>query len=423
MEAIVEDLSQSKKLIRFSVPAERVAGEIEAALSEVKRSASVKGFRPGHVPERILRTRFAETIRSEAISHLVPQVFREALAVNKLRAIGEPDVQDLKYEKDQPLTFTATIEVLPDFELPPYKGIRVVPLNVEPPTEKEIDELVDSYRQSRATLEPVEGRPVELGDTIICTIEQTLDGKTDTMKERFVEVIEEQLVPGLANELVGIERDATKRFELTIPDDYPGQDLAGKTVAYAVTLHEIKHKRLPELTDGFAKEVGSVESVEALRDKLRTMVSDQRKAEERRRQEHVLLDALANAAHFEVPESLLTKQTERNVMRTYQRAQYSGVPREKVLEQHDEIVKNASVASARQIKLTLLFERIAEAEGITVGDDEIDRWFDDAAARRGTTPDKLRELYEKEEGAIEGLRDELLEDKLRAFLMKHADMS
>lgn len=422
MEAIVEDLSQSKKLIRFSVPAERVAGEIEAALSQVKQTASIKGFRPGHVPERILRARFAETIRSEAISRLVPEVFREALAENKLRPVGEPEVSDLKCEKDQPLTFTATVEVLPEFELPQYKGLRVVPLQVQPPSEREIDEFVDSYRQSRATLVPVEGRPVELGDTIICTIEQTLDGKTNTMKERFVDVVEEQLMPGLAKELVGMGIDGTKRFELPVPDDHPGKDLAGKTVAYTVTVHEIKRKELPELTNEFAKEVGGVETVEALRHKVRDMIVSQRKAEEYRRQERVVLDALVDAAHFEVPESLLKKQTERNVMRTYQRAQYSGVPREKVLEQHEEIVKNASVASGRQLKLTLLLERIAEAEGITVADDELDRWFKETAVRRGTTSEKLRELYEKQEGAVESLRDELLEDKLRAFLMGHADI-
>jgi trigger factor len=422
MEAIVEDLSQSKKLIRFTVPYERVAGEIEAALNQVKQTASIKGFRPGHVPERILRARFAETIQSEAISRLVPQVFREALAENKLRPIGEPDVQDLKCEKDQPLTFTATIEVLPDFELPQYKGIRVVPLQVEPPSEQEIDELVDGYRQSRATLVPVEGRPVKLGDTVVCTIEQTIEGKANTMKERSVDVVEEQLVPGLANALVGIARDETKRFELTVPDEHAGKELAGKTVAYAVTVHEIKRKQLPELTNEFAKDVGGVESVEALRGKVRDMVVGQRKAEERHRQESVVLDALVAATHFEVPESLLKKQTERNVIRTYQRAQYSGVPREKVLEQHEEIVKNATAASARQIKLTLLFERVAEAEGIGVGDEELDRWFEETAARRGTTSDKLRELYDKQEGAVEALRDELLEDKLRAFLMEHADV-
>ena len=422
MEAVVEDLSESKKLIRFSIPHERVTDEIEVALNEVRKTASIKGFRPGHVPEKILRARFAETIRSEAINRLVPEAFRQAMIDNALRPVGEPEVKDIKYDADAPLTFTATVEVLPELKLPEYKGIRVVPHKIEPPTAEEIEKVIENQRDARATLVPVEGQPVQLGDSIVVSLEQTVDGATETMADRLVEVVEDQLVPGLAQALVGIEIGATKRFELTMPDDYPDARLAGKTVAYAATLSEIKHKQLPELNDAFAKEVADVETLEALRERVRDGMRRQRESEERRRQEGVVLDAIIDATELEVPESLLRKQTERNVLRAYQRAQLAGVPREKVVEQHDEIVKNASVASARQIKLTLLIERIADAEGLAVGDEDLDAYFEQAAAVRSTTADELRAAYEKQEGAVEGLGDELLEGKVRSFLMEHAEI-
>jgi trigger factor len=422
MDAIVEDLSQSKKLIRFSIPHERVAGEIEAALGHVRKTASIKGFRPGHVPERILRARFGDEIRNEAISRLVPQVFREAIVENKLRPVGEPDVKDLKYNADEPLTFTATVEVLPDFALPEYKGVRVVAHKIEPPSESEVEDLLQSYRESRAILAPVEGRPVQMGDSVIVTIEQTVDGKTETMKDLPLEVAEDRLLPGLAGALVGIGQGGTKHFELAVPDEYRDKAIAGKTMACAATVSEIKEKRLPELTDEFAKEVANVESVDALRERIRTMISEQRRSDERRRQEGVVLDALVDGTDFEVPESLLRAQTERNIARAYQRAELSGVPREKVVERHDEIVKNASVASARQIKLTLLFERIAEAEGIRVTDEDLSAFYERAASVRGTTSDQVREAYEKQEGALEALRDELLENKVRSFLMANAEI-
>jgi trigger factor len=422
MEAIVEDLSESKKLIRFSIPHERVADEIEVALGQVRKTASIKGFRPGHVPEKILRARFGETIRSEAINRLVPEAFRQAMIDNALRPVGEPEVKDVKYDGDAPLTFTATVEVLPEFELPTYKGIRVVPHTIEPPTAEEVEKVIDNQRDARATLVPVEDRAVQLGDSVVVTFEQTVDGTTETMADRFIEVVEDQLAPGLAQALVGIETGATKRFELTMPDDYPDERLAGKTVAYAATVSEIKQKQLPELDDAFAKEVADVETLEALRERIRDGMRRQRETEERRRQEGVVLDAIVDATELELPESLLKKQTERNVVRAYQRAQLAGVPREKVVEQHDEIVKNASVASVRQIKLTLLIERIADAEGLAVSDEDLDGYFEQAAAMRGTTAAELRAAYEEQEGAIEGLRDELLEGKVRSFLMEHAEI-
>ena len=163
MDAVVEDLSQSKKLIRFSIPHERVASQIETALGELRKTASIKGFRPGHVPEHILRSRFGDTIRTEALGRLVPDALGQAMRENKLRPVGEPQVSDLRFEGDEPLTFTATIEVIPGFELPTYKGIRVVAHKIEPATEAEIDEAVENYRNMRATLVPVERRVVQLG--------------------------------------------------------------------------------------------------------------------------------------------------------------------------------------------------------------------------------------------------------------------
>jgi len=422
MEAIIEDLSQSKKLIRFSIPHDSVANEIEAALNGVRKTASIKGFRPGHVPEKILRTRFGDTIRSEAISRLGPRALREAVLEHKLRPVGEPEINDVQFEGEEPLTFTATVEIVPEFDLPEYKGVRVVANKIEPATDQEIDEFVERYRQARATLVPVEERPVQLGDSIVMTLEQTVADQTDTMKDQVVEVVEERLMPGFAQALVGIEPGGAKSFELTMPEDYPNKDQAGKTIAYSVTVSEIKEKQLPELTDEFAKEVAGVETVEALRQQVTDGMRSQREAEERRRQESIVLDTIVDAAEFEVPEALLKKQSDLNVTRTYQRAQASGVPREKMVEQHDEIVKNASVASVRQIKLALLLDRIAEAESIGVANEDLDAYFEQAAGFRGTSSPELRDAYEKQEGAIESLRDELLDGKVRSFLMEHAEI-
>ena len=423
MEAIIEDLSQSKKLIRFSVPHERVASQIEAALGEVRKTASIKGFRAGHVPEHIVRARFGDTIRTEALSRLVPQVLRQAMLENKLRPVGEPEVNDLRFEGEEPLTFTATVEVIPAFELPEYKGIRVVAHKIEPATEAEIDEIVERYRNARATLVPVEDRPVQLGDSIIVTLEQTTDGKTETMKEQSVEVDETRLIPGLAQALVGIEAGGTKSFELTIPEDYPNKEQAGTTISYAATVGEIKKKQLPELTGECTKEVAGVETVEAFRGQIASGMLEQRQHEERVRQEHVVDDALLEAtASFEVPASLLEKQSNMLIARAYQRAQASGMPREKIVEQHDEIVKNAAEASARRIKLALILERIAEAEDIRITDEDLAAYYERAAGAQGMSADQVREVYEKREGAIESLRDELLDKRLQVFLMEHAEI-
>jgi trigger factor len=280
-----ERLPESRVLLEIEVDNERLEKAMNQAYRRVVNRARIPGFRPGKAP-RLMVERYLgrETLLSEALDRLVPEVYEEALEQEGIDAIDRPE---LEMPQTDPVIVKATVPVRPKVDLGDYRSIRIEsePVTVD---DNAVEQTIDQLQHRYATVEPVD-RPVERGDIVRVDLKTTADGEVyfDHKDAEFAVAAEDTAnLPNLAEGIIGMSRGERKSFAVEVPDDATGTTLAGKHVEYDVQIHEIKVEHLPELNDEFAGLVGEgYQTVEALRTKLRSDAVERAEAEARRRYE------------------------------------------------------------------------------------------------------------------------------------------
>ena len=414
-----EDLGQCRTRIKFSIPYEEVKGAIDRAFDQIKGSAFIPGFRPGKAPRPMIERKYSKIIREEALSKLMPKSYYNAIKEKELHPVGDPTFEDIKYEADQPLTFTATVEIIPDFTLPDYKSIEIKKVEVKEPEEEEIQKVLNVHREHHAKYEPVEDRGVEEGDYVMINVEHDIDGEKNSRKNQMLEVNKEVIFPEFIKNIVGMKPTDKNGFEVTFPDDYESKEVAGKTAHYDIELLEIKRKVLPELDDDFAKDTGRAETLEALREDITKTLRDENERRAHSEEENQVIDSLIGMSNLEIPPSMMEAQTNNNIRRAVQYSMYSGVPREELERRQDEIRSTASEQSEKQLKQFLLLKKIAEKEKIVVEDVDLNSHIEKTAEARKMDPKELRKKMEKND-EVDTLRSSMLHEKVLSFLYDNA---
>ena len=410
-----ERVSDCLTKLRFSIPAEEVTQAVQRAFEAVRNEAVIPGFRKGKAPRPMIERKFGRTIREEAFSRLLPEHYYEAIKKEGIRPIADPTFDDIKHEKDQPLTFTATVETLPDIQVPDFRSIEIKKAEVKEPSEEEIQHVIDMHRDYLAKYEPVEGEPVQEGHFVQVNLDQEIDGEKNSRENQMIEVNKEKIFPEFASELVGMKPGEKKSFDLSFPEDYQSKEVAGKTIHYEVELNEIKKKVMPELDDDFAKDTGRAETLDGLKEDISKSILKTNEEKARSEDERQILDALLDKADFDVPPSMLKAQADSNFRRSVQMGMYSGVPKDELEKRGKEMFEKATEDSKRQIKTYLLLGKIAEAEKITVSDEELDNHIKQMAQMRRTDEKTLREQLEKED-EMGSVKNQLVHEKAMNFL-------
>ena len=291
-----------ERLLSVSVPADQVRDAEEREARRYASKVRLPGFRPGKAPPAVVRRRFADAIRQQAVEALVQEAYKEAIEAEKLKLIGQPHVHDLKFEEGQPLTFELHLEIRPDVTLARVSGFRVQ-RPTQTLTQDQVTEQLDAMREQRAAWTPVEEHPAP-GDMV------TVELSTADDAEHVAEGKEYRLVLGGGQAIAGIEEvimaatpGQTVERPVKWPDDFPDEAQRSKTKVVRVTLRDVKRKSLPPLDDAFAREVGDFDSKEALVAAVREDLakSAEREADATVRQR--LLDDIGSANPFEIPPS------------------------------------------------------------------------------------------------------------------------
>ena len=410
--------SQCERRITFTVPFAEVRKELDAVYEELKKTVDVPGFRRGKAPRQIVETRLGRAFRERAIDRIRQRAYTQAIREHKVRAIRLPAFKDLSFERDQPFTFEATVEVIPDITLPDYKGIRIQRKEPEATTDEEVAKEIDRIRREFAQFVLVEDRPLRDEDYAVITYEEEADGKTEKFDRRVVHLAPDAILPGFADNLRGMRPGEKREFQIQVPEDYSDKDVAGKTIRYRLELDEIRVEELPEANDDLAKKVRA-ESMEQLRKRISEALtaSKERQAEEEEVRQ-VLMHLLKNT-DFEVPKSALAHGTRSRAGRRIRAGLQAGVSREYLEEKREEIIKGAATETFANLKLQIILPQIAEAEGITVSDEEVEARIERLAAARNLSKDEVKKVF-AEEGTLESLRDDILEQKVTNFLLNSA---
>jgi len=374
-----------KREIVIEIPADVIAKESEGVVTQFQRVARIPGFRKGHAPATLVRRHFKNDIRSELVQSLLPKFFDNAVKEKNFEVVGQPRFEDLKFEDGEPLTCKASFEVAPEFELGEYKGLEIEGESAQV-TEEEVDKAVDELRQSAATYEDVQGRPTKDDDYVMVSYEgrDTKDAESAPIQSRsaVVHLGGQGTVAAFTENLRGASPGEKREFDVPYPDDYPQKSLAGKTVHYAVSVESIKRKVLPPLDDELAKSAGDSETLADLRVKIREGL-EKRKA---RHVEHQamakLLTQLEGRHAFPVPEVMIEGQLDRKLEGFISQLMAQGIDPRTTQIDWRKIREEARPDAEKDVRGSMILERIAAAEKIEVSEEEVDDLIREMAEER-----------------------------------------
>lgn len=317
------DVNETRKNVRVEIPTDVVSAEIDRIARDYSRKARVPGFRPGKAPARVIKQRFKDQILHDVVHDLIPRAMDDALRERGVEPIDTPDIRDVNVEEGQPLTFTATFDTVPAFEPGDYAtvSLRRASTRVE---DEAVDLAMERLRERAARFEPVEGRGVDHGDTVVLDLERHAvtappegaageDVGADTHTDVSVELGAKANPPGFDEQLLGLEPGATKTFTLHYPAGYAITELADTDVTYTVTVKSLKRRVLPALDDELAKDLGEFETLEALRARVREDLEHEARHAAERDVRAELMKQLATRLPFEVPTSLIEREIDRRL--------------------------------------------------------------------------------------------------------------
>jgi trigger factor len=412
----------------IDVPADEVARTWRNVAANYRKYAKIPGFRPGKVPENIVRRRFAAEIRKEVIDTLLPQRFNKAVSEQGVRPVGQPQVTELSVEEGAPLHVKAVFEYLPAFSIDGYKEVTVPKPPVEI-TDEEFRQELERLRDSRATIEPVEeDRALTDGDwaeisykgEIAASPEGAPEGEPApepiTGENTLVEIGGKETVEAFTHALRGAKPGQELKAEVIYPADYGEKKLAGKTVAYDVEVKAIKKRTLPELNDEFAKELGHYEDYAALENSVREYLAGRKKRAVEAETKDKLFAALAEKFTFPVPESLVQDQIDTRLERGLRALAAQGMHPDQMRKLDFTRLRAAQRSSAiAEVKTSILLDRIAGEENLSISDEELDKELQLVSLQSREPLDALK-VRLTQDGGMARLRDQLRREKTASLL-------
>ncbi|MBI3853880.1 MAG: trigger factor [Verrucomicrobia bacterium] len=427
MNVTMENLAPCKKLLRVEIEAKEVDEAFESMMKDFQRQVSLPGFRPGKAPRDMVLKKYDKDIHDEVKKKLIPDAYRKAVEQQKLDVVGYPDIEEIQFGRGQALQFAATIETAPEIQLPEYKGLPVK-REVASVTEADIERALNLLREQQTNFQTV-ARPVQTGDVVVVNYTGACNGKpiTETAptakglneaKNFWINVEPNSFITGFAMQLIGATAGEKRTVNVDFAADFVTKELAGQKGVYEVEVVEVKEKLLPALDEAFAKAYGA-ESLEKLRDGVRTDLQNELTFKQNKSIRNQLVRALLDRVNFDLPESVLTQETRNVVYDIVRENQQRGVARELIEQQKEQIYSVASHSAKDRVKAAYLIQRIAEKEDIKVSQTEVAARVQHLARMYQITPEKFLKDLQKRNGLVE-IYDQVANEKVMEFLQNNA---
>jgi len=411
MEIDIQELDECRRVLTVTVPAEQVEVEINRALQRTRSQARLPGFRPGKAPPELIRQRYGAEVRNQTIQRLVDSSWREALREQQRQPLAEPSIDQVEHHEDSGLRYRAFFEERPKLDFVVYRGVEAKRPQVEV-TEEQFQAELQRLRRQQGTLEPVEGRSAEAGDTaaIDCSWEIEGGGAVPRREENAYVLIDPQSdKTGFADQLLGLEPGAHKEFSIQHPADAADPQLRGQTVQYRLDLKALKREHLPELGDDLARDLG-FESLADLNAKVRAELEARARRQAAALLEKSLLDAIFRDYPFRAPEALVRHQTE-TFLQSYAKDLLGHGMSSDQLQQLDwsSLRERYRPEAEWRVKRLLLLDWIADQEHIEAPAEQVEQEL--RALRSGQRAGEPAESAATEE--LQSPRDKSLKEFIR----------
>ncbi|MDT7946087.1 MAG: trigger factor [Cyanobacteriota bacterium PSP.bin.10] len=429
MQVIQEKRPGSRVGLKIVVEADRVKRSYEKTLRQLEQNIQIPGFRKGKAPRNlVVRQVGRERILASAVDDLISEAIQQAFKEAQLTPISRFELDDevgqllAQFNPEADFSFSGYVEVYPEARVGQYKGLTVTATRVDVKPEQ-IDQLIDRWRDQRATLLPVEDRPAQLGDVVVIDF-AARDAEGNPLDEMTtqdfqLELKEDNFIPGFVAGIVGMQLDETKEIAATFPDDYFRKEVAGKTVTFTVCLREIKAKELPELDDAFVQEISSFQTVAELREHLQKRLEQDALTQSEENLETAILNAILETTEVDLPETLIEQETTQLLAQSLQALRQEGIkPGElrKFLselppETLNQLKERHRPEAINRLRRTLALSAIVRQEQIAVGSTELDVEVEEVMAAYAQQGQKL-----DRERVRQAVYEGLLTDKVMAWL-------
>ena len=415
-------------LLTIEVPAEEVNKALDKAFNKIVKQINEPGFRKGKMPRPLFEKKYGvEALYQDALEIVIPEAYSNAIDEAGIEPVDFPEIDGTEnFAKGQDFTFTATVTVKPEPKLGEYKGLEVTKLPTEV-TDEEVEAQIQEQLARKAELEIKEDGAIEEGDTAVIDFEgfqgeEPFEGGKG--EDYPLEIGSGSFIPGFEEQLVGLKAGESKDVVVTFPEEYHAAELAGKEATFKVTVKEVKTKVLPELNDEFAKEIDpEVESLEALRAKIKEQAVEQKKAESEGALRDELVEKAAANAEMEIPESMINTELDRMIQEFGQRLQMQGMNLELYFQfsgQTEADLRGQMKEDAEnRVRVSLTLDAIAKAENIEVSEEDITTELDAMASQFGMTVEQIKTAL----GGTAILENDVKTKKTVELLVENAKIS
>jgi trigger factor len=393
-----------ERLLQVEVPADMVRQAEEKAVRRYASSARLPGFRPGKAPPAMIRQRFGDAIRQEAVESLIQEAYKQVVGDKDVKLAAQPHVHDVNFKEGEPLTFELHLEIHPTVELPRTQGFRVT-RTVHAVTDDSVQEQIDSLREQRATWAPIEDKPAEHDMVTVMLATADDDGVIPEGKEYRLVLGGGQAIAGIEELIMTLKPGETAERPVKWPDDFPDEAQRSKTKLVRVTLADAKRKSLPDLDDSFAREMGEFDSVDALRTAVREDLTNNATREADAEVRQKLVDEIIGANPFPVPPSWVSQMVSAYV-EAYQ------IP----ASDREQFAQRFRAMAERQVRRDLVIETLADREKLAASEAELDDRVAELAARRGTDVGQLYASLQKA-GRLKEIERGITEEKVFKWLL------
>ena len=415
MQVTVEDVSSVKKTLHIEVPQDEVARELDSAYNTLKRTAKIKGFRPGKVPRSVLERMFGKDVRADVSSKLIQNSFLDAIKETELKIIGNPQVDPPELDPGASYKYDATVEISPEIDDIDFKGMQLKRTNYSFSND-EVDAQLKMLQKNLARHEQIsEDRPVQQEDIVLIDYEGFKDGKpfAETGKtENFTLKIGAGVISEtFDSQLIGMKAGDNREFTESFPEDFANKTMAGNEITFQVMLNEIRQEVLPDIDDVMAKKVGQYENL----DQLKSAIEDNLKQGYAKRTEQELneqiFSTLISKTEFEAPDAMVDMELQGIIEEAERSFAYQNTSLEQMGISREDIAEKYRDTALKQVKRHLILSKVIDQEDLALSDDEVENGLKEMSENFGHPLADIKKYYDENKDKLDLFKHTLLEKK------------
>ena len=417
--------------MRLEIPGETVRAETDKIAADLARKVDVPGFRRGHVPKSVVKTRFRKELRDEMLSQVLPHSLGDAIREKELKVIGEPSVEDLKFKDDESIDVTFNLEVVPEFTLSNYKELPLTK-QVYKVSEEDVDKAIEHLREGQAQLVPVEDRGAESGDLVTLNLagqiavvaEQAAGTQAEEIKQQDLDI--ELGAAGVLKEftegLAGVKPGDLRTFTVEYPADYKPEKFAGRSVNYTAEVTAVRAKELPELDDEFARSVSEdFKSIDELRADIRSKLEHEAEHKSDAEFRSSTMEKLIDRNRFDVPEYVVEKQIDSRMNTLFRQMSGRGMDPRQLKIDWESIREGKRERAEREVRGSFILDHLAVNEKIEVSEEELSGEIKQYAESVGQSEEVLRARLTKE-GSLDSIAEQVRHRKALDLVIASAEI-